>query len=1327
MKRVFWILLTPLAGILVLWVIGSQFVGPQLESWLLTKVQKYSEESLPVTLRAQKLQLHFFKPSLGVEGVEIIPKDDFAKSFKPVRVASVRVFLDFFRLLGGRLHLSAVVVDSPEVEVDLDPLLQSDKPATELPIDEIFAQTEKIPLQRLFLRNIQLKVSSKKYKLDSSLNSGDILVTNMGQNLTFKTSVPSLQVNVEKIGSFEGSLDSHLYLTRQSLRILQLGVRLDQSELLVRGEINPIRQVTLTPQGVLNLSGKLSLRDIYEELKRLRPDMKIPAFAGLLEMESDVRFAGIENIQAKAEIETKDVVVGQLQLGNARVQGEYRNRVVSLSEIKVQHPSGEATVTRSQISLKDNYDFKAQATVAHMDLQKLFQSLNLNNIPVGANLSGTVPCEGQFLPEVQVTCDGIELRAKDLWVKSGMKSKDLAILNLDEMKARGKVQITTTAVTYAAEATLADDSGTSDGVIDFDKGFKINFATKRLDFKNVKNLANLKMNGVAEIEGSTTGGSGAATFDMAVNARNFVFEGFTLGNLISNLRYRDGHLNFEEIAGALNKTQYIGDLSLDLNQKRLEGEFSAPSVDLMDLGTVFSEIYKLPFPVQGQGAAKAKIAGPLNFWKMNYKLESAFKNIFIGPESFDGLTFHVTAKDGNIKTDSVVLNKGDATLRLQGDISSDQVMDLHADGKNFRLEQSDIISKINSNIIGHVNFSAQLKESVRDPNITIKGSITDTSFEEQEIPNSNFILQVRKDFLATQVSLFGDRVQGDIQIPFGQNRRPLAIKITTKEWNYSHLLGLVGGANLLGEYESVLTSKVDLHSESGNIFKSTGQISIDRLELKRGTLSLANPVPMKITMKEGVVNIQDLRLVGPNADFSIRGHDFTAERLNMDLNLQADMRLFQIFLPFLEDLGGAISVSTKMTGAWNKPLILGNLNSRNVFLKIKGLPHPIERLNTEVVFSQSRILISSIRGVMAGGTLSGDGGILINGIRDLPTSIRLRLDGVTFNIPDKVRSSGNADLLFSGRWFPFTLSGTYYIASALMEKEFTEGSGGVTGVRQSQYLPKFIRESQFEPLVLDLQLIMEKNIVIKNSLLDGSVSGNLQVKGPPGNPILLGRITTDRNTKLIFKDRVFIIQNGVIDFNDPDEINPNLYITAISRVNEYDVTVIAQGPSKNLTIRLSSVPPLPENDIISLIALGVITSSTDQSLQARQQQSEQVGAEIGGAVLAAPINRQIEATGFNVAVTQQYDSYRSVSVPKITLSRSLTEKVKISGSRPVGNSQSYDVRMEYQINNNYTAVGSFESRGSDNTTTGLQDATEATTGAQENIFGLDLEFRREFK
>ncbi len=241
----------------------------------------------------------------------------------------------------------------------------------------------------------------------------------------------------------------------------------------------------------------------------------------------------------------------------------------------------------------------------------------------------------------------------------------------------------------------------------------------------------------------------------------------------------------------------------------------------------------------------------------------------------------------------------------------------------------------------------------------------------------------------------------------------------TNNWNYSSLLGLIGGTNLVNEYTSSVTSTVDLRSETGDKWKSTGKIHIQDFSLKRGSLSFNNKGPIDITADEGLMSIKNFNLEGPNTHIRIRGDNFTSNNLNLSVNAQADMRLLQIFTPFLEDLGGPLNLSATISGSLKKPEILGNLNAENAFLKLKGFPHPLERLSVEVVFSQSRVLINSIRSQIAGGALTGDGGIMINGLRDMPTSIRLRMDNVTFNVPDKIRSNGNADLLFLGSMVPF--------------------------------------------------------------------------------------------------------------------------------------------------------------------------------------------------------------------------------------------------------------------------------------------------------------------
>ncbi|HWU44641.1 MAG TPA: translocation/assembly module TamB domain-containing protein, partial [Bdellovibrio sp.] len=688
------------------------------------------------------------------------------------------------------------------------------------------------------------------------------------------------------------------------------------------------------------------------------------------------------------------------------------------------------------------------------------------------------------------------------------------------------------------------------------------------------------MIGNASIEGSTEGNTHTATFNMSVNARDFTFENFNLGNVIANVSLKKGHLIFDNIAGAQNKTQYLGNLDVDLAQSRLDGNFSSPTTELADVAKILDPFYHFPFSMQGFGAAKAEVHGPLNFWKLNYKVESSFKNVSLGLENFDQLQFNVNATDGNIKTQNVQLTRNSSTVKVTGDISSDQVMNLTIDGKNLKLEESNIVTQINSGIYGNLNFSSEIKDTIKSPKILLKSVISDTVIEDQEIPNSNLILHVSKKDIDGQLSLFGDKVNAEFQLPWKKGSSPLMIKAKTDQWIFSNLLAMVGGANWAAEYDSALSSSIDLRSESGELSKATGKIHVDRFYLKRGSLSLTNPNPIDISMDRGVVGIHNFLLQGPHSSVRIGGNNFTAERMGLSIDTKVDLRLLQIFLPFLEDLGGPLALSATVGGRITKPEILGNSKLENCYIKLKGFPHPLERLNMDVSFSQSKILIGDITGQIAGGTLSGEGSLIIKGVRDVQTNIQAHLENISLNVPDKVRTSGNADMTFAGNWFPFTLSGVYHVTGGGVEMEFQGAGGGASSVRQSLYLPKTLREGHFEPVLLDLQILLERPLSVKNSFFDGAVSGSLQVKGPPTNPILLGKLSAEKKSKLIFKDKQFDIQNAVVDFNDPNEINPNIFLTAISRINEYDITVIAQGAAKNPTIKTSSVPPLSDQDII---------------------------------------------------------------------------------------------------------------------------------------------------
>ena len=85
----------------------------------------------------------------------------------------------------------------------------------------------------------------------------------------------------------------------------------------------------------------------------------------------------------------------------------------------------------------------------------------------------------------------------------------------------------------------------------------------------------------------------------------------------------------------------------------------------------------------------------------------------------------------------------------------------------------------------------------------------------------------------------------------------------------------------------------------------------------------------------------------------------------------------------------------------------------------------------------------------------------------------------------------------------------------------------------------------------------------------------------------------------------------------------------------------------------------------------------------------------------------------------QYDSNRNANVSKATVSRKITNKIQASASRALGTDPSTEVKIQYFFNNNVSAIGNWEGREF--------EGTENSDRQSQSVFGLDLEFKREFR
>lgn len=1327
MKRVLLILLTPALVLLLLLSVLRYWVYPRASQWALKEIENYSEKNLPARITIRNTELRLLSAALSLNDIKIEPKNEALKKyFNQLIIPQLSAHLDVFSLLIGKIQISNAIVENPQLEINADALFEgSSKPPEALPIDEIFNVIEKVPLSRFWIRNLDLKLQGKKHPVAVHLQKGQLLVSHRYPLLAIKINLPELALQIPKQPDLHFSTEMHLAWTRQSLNIVSLQTQLQDLQLQAKGQLQDLKNIAIRPKGRLQASSQFNLEKMQRLMEYLMSTSegakKLPQLSGSAEISTEFSIDGIKNVTGQVHVVGNQLAIENYQIGDLVLNGNLSPQKISLPEILLKHSSGQIVLKDTELYLEENFNFKSLVQSENLDLQKLFQSIELKKIPVWLNIQGSLPCEGQ-IKNFSLQCQG-KIHGKNLEVKSDV-AKGRDIIKLSEGEAEGKVQIDAEKISFDTKVKIKNSSGLVQGTVLYKDGFHVDFKSAKVDMKDIDNLVNLKFEGIGDLEGFTKGDSNNAVLELQLDNKNFVFEDHQLGDVKALLEYKMGHLYFRNLDGKMNVTTYKGDIDLNLNESRIKGNIQLPQAELIDIRKAFERAYLFPLEVQSYGQAQLKFDGPLEFWKLSYDLNADFQGGVIQGESFQNLKLHLTAQNGIMSIQNFNIAKNSSSISAKGGIGENQAINITVEAQNWRLEDSEIINKIRSNIVGSINLTSDIKGNVRNPEVLIRGNIADIYVEEQEIPSSFVNFKINSTLIEGEANLFGNKIQGDIKIPFKSGGAPLRIRMKTTDWTFTHLLSLIGAGKLQAEYESLLSSDIDLTSENGVWSEVDGKILVRKIFLKRGVFSLKNSESIEITLRKGYITLRNFLLEGPQNSIQIQGHDFKLDRMNLSINAQTELRLLHILVPFLEEVGGAARLSANLTGPFDKPQILGNANVSSVFIKLKGFPHPVEKMQSDILFSHSRILIQNLKGQLAGGNFNGEGVINIKSLNDIPTTLKAHAEGLNLEIPSKVKSNGNADLIFSGNQFPFTISGNYYVSSALAEKEFSDANSGLITVKESPYLPKILKESSFDPILLDIQVHLNRNIQVRNSQMEGFVTGLLQIKGPPQNPILLGKINTEKNTKLFFKDKTFDLQTGVINFENPNEINPDLYLSAQSRVSEYDVNLLIQGPAKNPNIHLTSIPPLPEPDIISLLALGITSSRLDQNVQSKEQ-ATRVGYEAGAAIFSQTgIDKWSQnKLGVNVQFTSSFDSTKNISVPKITLSKNIRKKWNTSVSRAVGTDQSSnEVKIQYMINNNISAIGSWEGREA-------SEGTSLRTGERENqsIFGLDLEFKREFK
>jgi autotransporter translocation and assembly factor TamB len=326
------------------------------------------------------------------------------------------------------------------------------------------------------------------------------------------------------------------------------------------------------------------------------------------------------------------------------------------------------------------------------------------------------------------------------------------------------------------------------------------------------------------------------------------------------------------------------------------------------------------------------------------------------------------------------------------------------------------------------------------------------------------------------------------------------------------------------------------------------------------------------------VHREDTSVIAGHLDYQIGK---TLEPGQMDFTVDgADPGPWVLF--FLKDdvlhlEEGELYGQLKVTGTFQQPLMDGRIRVVHGQMHVPSIQTDLARVNGLLTAKGKRLVMDKLSGESSRGVVTGTGFLDLGPEFFVDTlAIRLRFDGMSVNPMPEVFALCGGDVMLL----------TYDLGQSV-------GNG---------------EESEF-PLDLDLRIVADRGVWLRNRLVDIELSGDITVRMTSKEQVFSGQLES-RQGNVYYLDHTLRVTRGVISFPNISTINPELDIVAELPVRARlrsegtapdKVILSVKGTLEKPEFAFTSEPAgWDENDIITYLSLNV----TADELSAMQNRDE---------------------------------------------------------------------------------------------------------------------------
>src|SRR5258707_14608517 len=372
---------------------------------------------------------------------------------------------------------------------------------------------------------------------------------------------------------------------------------------------------------------------------------------------------------------------------------------------------------------------------------------------------------------------------------------------------------------------------------------------------------------------------------------------------------------------------------------------------------------------------------------------------------------------------------------------------------------------------------------------------------------------------------------------------------------------------------------------------------------------LENTGPVHFRSTKNSLEIDPVTLRGTDTNLQIAGSvQFAGRRaVGLRLNGALDLRLLSGFVSDIDTRGPA-QINASFEGTLDRPRITGRGHIENAFARAKDFPTGLRAIKGDMVFDATRLTLENMSAESGGGTLYLTGSVNY-AESPLRYDVSVRTDRVRIRYPEGLSWLVGGSLRLTGTPAAGVLSGRVTIDRVTLTQGL-EVAGMLVSAKQGISGPTtsspYLRNLQF-----DVEALSAPDARMEWPGAQLQADANLRVRGTWEHPILLGHIHL-LSGDLYFAGNRYRVTRGDLNFANPFRLDPVLNVEATTTIQQYEITLNFNGPASKLTLAYRSDPPLPANDIVTLLALG----QTGQEATLRSASGSQSGTAGGSALLS---------------------------------------------------------------------------------------------------------------